>query len=188
MVTLADKMRAVQGQLPPVKITVFTTGEERLYTFTKLKRKECHETLYNLVKPLITIVKTFIENVKGPDGKPIDLEKLAEKKEGKDEDIDLISFKGLDMNLVGQVFDSIPFDQFWLLASKLLRNVVIDGVPIDDFEKEDENSAGYYDDKQVELIQAVYTSAMVNYPFLSGFLKKGKKSKDSNQSEGKSTK
>ncbi len=181
MVTLANQMRAVQGQLPPVKITVFTTGEERLYVFTKLKRKECQETLYNLVKPLIAVVKTLIENAKDADGNPIDLEKIDPEKP------DLISFKGLDISLVGQVFDTIPFDRFWLLASKLLKNVVIDGAPIDDFEDTESNSAGYYDDKQVELIQAVYTSAMVNYPFLSGFLKKGKKSKDSNQSEGKST-
>ncbi len=181
MKTVADKLREVQGQLPPVKITVFTTGEERSYVFTKLKRKECHQTLYNLVKPFIAIITTFIENVKGSDGKPIDLEKIDPEKP------DSINFKGLDMNLVGQVFDTIPFDQFWLLASSLLKNVVIDGVPIDDFEDTESNSVGYFDDKQVELIQAVYTATMVNYPFLSGFLKKGKKSKDSNQSEGKNT-
>ena len=174
--SVADKLREVQGQLPPVKIVVFTSGEERLYTFTKLKRKECQETLYNLVKPFIAIVTRIIES------SDIDFENIDPEKP------ESIEIKGLDVNLVGQIFDAIPFERFWLLASKLLKNVVVDGVPIDDFDNDEEDTPGYYDDKQIELIQAVYTSAMVNYPFLPGLMKMGKRSKDSNQSEGKNKK
>lgn len=172
--SVADKLREIQGQLPPVKITVFTTGEEKIYTFTKLKRKECHETLYNLVKPFITIVSTIIENAKDADGKPIDLENIDPEKTGK--------LKGLDIALIGQIFEAIPFDRFWLLAKKLLKGVIVDGIPINDFDNDDENVEGYYDDKQIELLQAVYTAAMVNYPFLSKLMIMGKKSKDSAQS------
>lgn len=149
-------MRAIQGQAPPIEVA----GKQ--YVFRKLKRKECHRVLYNLVQPFITIVSTLMQ--------AIDLKDLR--------NLDSLDFGKIDISVIGQVFDALPFDRFWELACSMLNGVVVDGKPIEDLDESE-----YYDDKQIELIQAIFTSIKVNYPFLTGWIKPAGGSKGSSPSK-----
>lgn len=161
---LAEKIRAIQGQSPPVEVA------GKMYVFTKLRRRDCQETLYNLIKPLIRIVSSVIEQ---SDFKVGDL--------GDPEKFDLTK----NVGLVAEIIDLVPYDQLHQIAKKILKDVIIDNVIApDDFENPDVAEPGYYDDKQMELLQAIMKGIQVNYPFLGGLImKKGKTKEDSDQSK-----
>ncbi len=163
---LAEKIRAIQGQSPPVEVA----GKQ--YIFKKLKRRDCQETLYNLIKPLINIVSTVLKKTDLQVG---DL--------GNPEKFDALN----NIELIGEIFGSIPYDHLHQLAKNLLKDVIINNsIAPDDFEKPDADEPGYYDDKQFELLQALMKAIQVNYPFLGGLIKKKDEAKeDSNQSNGK---
>ena len=163
---LAAEIRAIQGQSEPIEVA------GKLYVFKKLTRRDCQETLYNLVKPLIKTVSTVIEGV------DLEIEDLT--------NIDKIAKAVMDnVGLVGEIFDAIPYDNIHRLAQKLLKDVIIDSAIVpDDFENPDADEPGYYDDKQLELLQAMIKAVQVNYPFLGGLMKrKGDTKKDSSQSK-----
>jgi hypothetical protein len=163
---LAEEIRAIQGQTPPVKIA----GKQ--YVFKKLKRRDCQETLYNLVKPLVKTVVMVIESSE------VDIEDLK--------DMDKIANALLDnVALVADIFDVVSYDQIHKMAKALLKDVIIDNsIAPDDFENPDSDDPGYYDDKQIELIQAILKAITVNYPFLGDLMtKKGGTKKDSSQSK-----
>ncbi len=163
--SLADQMREAQGMLPPVEVA----GKQ--YTFTKLRRRECQETLYNLVQPLIDSVSVVIESAGLSIADLSDMDKISEA---------ILA----NVGLVAKIFKTISYNQIHELAKSLLRNVVIDGkIQPDDFEKPDSNEPGYYDDKQIELIRAIFKAVQVNYPFLGSLIKNKENTKeDSDQS------
>lgn len=168
---LAEEMRAIQGQSPPMEVA----GKQ--YIFTKLKRRDCQETLYDLVQPLIDIISTVIESA----------------------DLNITDLKDMDrvadaimnnIGLVAKIFKTISYDQIHRLAKKVLKDVIIDKtVAPDDFENPDSEEPGYYDDKQLELLQALIKGVQVNYPFLGNLIKKKEGTKHgSDQSKEKKTK
>lgn len=168
---LAEQMRAVQGQLPPIEVA----GKQ--YIFTKLRRRDCQETLYDLIQPLIDIISTVIESAGLDLASLSDMDKIAEAIMG-------------NVGLVAKIFKSISYDQIHNIAKKLLKDVVIDNeFAPDDFENPDAAEPGYYDDKQLELLQAIMKAVQVNYPFLINLIKKKENTKkDSNQSKEKKQK
>lgn len=168
---LAEQMRAMQGQLPPIEVA----GKQ--YIFAKLKRRDCQETLFNLVQPLIDIISTVIESA------DLDLADLS--------DMDKVADAIMNnIGLVAKIFKSVSYDQIHGLAKKILKDVIIDNVfAPDDFEYPDKDEPGYYDDKQMELLLAIVKGIKVNYPFLINLMKKKENTKkDSNQSKEKTTK
>ncbi len=170
MKTVADKLREVQGQLPPVEVA----GKQ--YVFIKLRRRDCQETLFNLVQPTIDAISTIIGSVN------LKLSDLT-----NEEKVTEAVMK--DISIVSKVFSVVSYDQLNNLAKKLLKNVIINNsIAPDDFENPDSDEPGYYDDKQLELIQALIKAIRVNYPFLGNLMKKKENTKeDSNQPQEKKT-
>jgi hypothetical protein len=165
---LEAEIRAIQGQFKPVEVS------GKSYIFKRLKRRDCQETLYNLVKPLIKTISTVIEAV------DVEFKDLT--------DANKISKAIMNnVGLVGEIFDAIPYDNIHRLAQKLLKDVIIDNeIAPDDFENPDSDEIGYYDDKQLELLQALMKAVQVNFPFLTDLMKKkGDSKSDSDQSTEK---
>lgn len=155
---LARKMREAQGQTPAVEIN------GRQYVFRKLKRKKCHQVLYNLVAPFIRIVAALIETVAIPIGKLTSGEFDVEA---------LLKSDKLNTDTLASVLESLPFDDFWALACNILDSVEIDGIQygkLDDHE--------FFDDKPFEMLKAMLKGIEVNYPFLGDLIKKKENGKD----------
>lgn len=166
---LAEEIRALQGQSDPIDVAGKT------YVFKKLRRRDCQETLYDLVKPMIKVISTVIEKSGIEAGDLHDMDKIA---------------KAVMENiaLVGDIFDAISYDKIHRIAQKILKDVIVNNsIAPDDFENPDADEPGYYDDKQLELIQALIKGIKVNYPFIGSLIKKKGESKEDSDQKSKTT-
>jgi len=151
---LAREIRAAQGQSPAVDI------DGKQYVFRKLKRKKCHEVLYNLVAPFIRIVATLIESVALPIGELI-------RGETEFDFSKMFKSEKFNTDTLATLLDSLPFEQYWTLACNILNDVEINGTQMGVLDDND-----YYDDKPLEMLKAILKGIEVNYPFLKALVRK----------------
>jgi hypothetical protein len=153
---MAQKIREAQGQSPTVEV------DGRNYVYKKLKRRKCHQVLYNLVAPFIRIVSTFIQEIAVPisdivQGK-FNADKMAEG---------LTKEFSVNTSAIANLISGLPFEEYWALAQNILNGVEIDGVQYGNLDDHD-----FYDDKPLHLVKAILKGIEVNYPFLKDMIKK----------------
>lgn len=141
---LTRDLRDLQGQSDPHQVAGKT------YVFRKLKGKHNHGTLKRLVGPFVRAAETAMKVTAG-----MSLRKIM----SGDAEVDL---SGIDLSKAVEALEVLSEDEYWLLAQRMLGGVEIDG---EAFGKLDDH--GYFDDKHLEFVQAIFKGVQVNYPFVS---------------------
>lgn len=140
---LTHDLRAAQGQSDPHEVA------GKVYVFRKLKGKNNHGTLKRLVGPFVRAVESTMQAVSMP---------LSEILSGEVE----IDLSEIDLAKAVEALDALSEDEYWLLAQRILDGVEIDGVA---YGKLDNHT--YFDDKHLEIVQAIFKGIQVSYPFVS---------------------
>ena len=126
-----QKVKSIVEQFEK-EVKVKTLDGPKIYNYTLLTRMEAMEVFHEALSKVVAALGLVAKDINQLDTNP---------------------------GVLLQAIEAIDFATIKKLASKLLRNSVLDGEEISDFEKTD-----YFNGKPLELYQAIFHGIEVNFP------------------------